>query len=189
VLIVCEGHTEDAYFKAWRASRRLHGERLIILNPGETDPASLVEHARRARKGREWDPSRDRAWVVMDGDEHQQRDRANWEKALREAEQHGVGLAVSNPCFELWYLLHFQMQAGELDRTRAKALLARRLPTWEPPACPVLDVVGHAAVASRRAAELLRGMEADGRPPYSNPCTYVGVLIEAIGAAFDPSEE
>jgi hypothetical protein len=34
---------------------------------------------------------------------------------LRKATKHNVGVAFSNPCLELWWLLHFQAVSGRLD--------------------------------------------------------------------------
>lgn len=60
---------------------------------------------RRLHDQARWE-NRDSAWVVLDGDEHIQNDPQNWHAALQLAEGSDIHLAVSNPCFELWYLLH-----------------------------------------------------------------------------------
>jgi hypothetical protein len=45
----------------------------------------------------------DEVWCVFDVDEH-----PKLAEARDQANANGIQLAVSNPCFELWLLLHFQ---------------------------------------------------------------------------------
>ncbi|MEU9564283.1 RloB family protein [Streptomyces sp. NPDC048161] len=49
----------------------------------------------------------DQAWCVFDVDEFTDIDRA-----VTEAGRHGIEIALSNPCFELWLLLHFTDHRG-----------------------------------------------------------------------------
>ena len=46
----------------------------------------------------------DSVWCVFDVDNHS---NTTLEKAVRYAENVKVNTVISNPCFELWYLLHY----------------------------------------------------------------------------------
>ncbi|WP_424534791.1 RloB family protein [Sphaerisporangium viridialbum] len=48
-------------------------------------------------------------WCIFD---HDGRDRNQLTSLLREAEKHGVEIAFSNPCFEVWRLLHLKSVSG-----------------------------------------------------------------------------
>ncbi len=110
-LIVCEGIvTEPRYFKDVR-----HIERSLIdlqIEPGGT-PKTLVERAverkreadGNARKLKDDNQKYDEVWCVFDIDEH-----PLIPEAKDQASANGIELAISNPCFELWALLHFQDQ-------------------------------------------------------------------------------
>ncbi|MFF9057435.1 RloB family protein [Streptomyces sp. NPDC014882] len=65
------------------------------------DPVSVVRHAagERARTSDHYDHT----WCVLDVD-----DFAHLDEALRLARAERIDIALSNPCFELWLLLHFR---------------------------------------------------------------------------------
>jgi hypothetical protein len=106
ILIVCEGEeTEMQYFEGFKdASQNFN----IHVVKGKTqDPIDLVHDAVRfADKeglilGEEHGDS---AWCVFDVDDS---DDARLTRAKQVADQHKVNIALSNPCIELWFLLHF----------------------------------------------------------------------------------
>jgi hypothetical protein len=57
----------------------------------------------------------DQVWCVFDRDEH-----PNFAKAIDLADRHGINLAISNPCLELWVILHFEDQTAYLERQTAQ---------------------------------------------------------------------
>ena len=50
-------------------------------------------------------------------------DAAHLEEAFLMAESNGIILALSNPCFELWYLLHFRDVDHRMNCQEAQELL------------------------------------------------------------------
>ncbi|KAA2258625.1 RloB domain-containing protein [Solihabitans fulvus] len=70
-------------------------------------PENLVRYAVELRRHR--DEEFDEVWCVVDVDEF------DIERAAGLARRHGVQLAVSNPCFEYWLLLHFKDHVSFLD--------------------------------------------------------------------------
>src|SRR5262249_48969111 len=70
-------------------------------------------------EGEDW------AWAVFDGEEHYANNQKNWYEALDLARRKDIRLAISNPCFELWYLLHFQDHNAFVSRDVICRLLER----------------------------------------------------------------
>ncbi|WP_252991162.1 RloB family protein [Streptomyces viridosporus] len=75
------------------------------------DPVSVVRHAAGERtRARD---HYDRTWCVLDVD-----DFAHLDEALRLARAERIDIALSNPCFELWLLLHFRTHSAPVDGFR-----------------------------------------------------------------------
>ena len=89
----------------------------IVIDPTPGVPLTLVERAVARSKA---DPEIDECWCVIDVEwpEH----HPNLARAIELAESEGIQLAISNPCFELWLILHFQDQTAFLDNRGAESL-------------------------------------------------------------------
>lgn len=185
-LIYCEGElTEITYFKGVRRELRASTVRLEIV-AGRGEPYGLVEkavdHQRRApRSEADGFESYDQVWCVFDVEAPQP--HARLDAALALARRNRVHCAISNPCFELWLLLHFQDQTGYLTTVDACQRLGR-CPCGYSDRAKRLD---YEALRNRRSqaesrAELLdRG--GTGEPPgLRNPWTSVHVLVAALFA-------
>lgn len=185
IVIFCEGEkTERGYFEAIRQSMRLRTLQIVVKHPDATDPRSIVraviDYRKERRAERAWTAG-DEAWAVFDGDEHILCNRDNWNDALQTAAGNQIRLAVSNPSFELWYLLHYQEQGANLSRHDALRLLRRHIENYEKASrlWPVpLEPLTTEAI--RRAKQLARRAEADGLQPHTNPCTGVCELVESL---------
>jgi hypothetical protein len=185
IIIVCEGKkTEYGYFEEIRKSMRLPTLRVFVVHPNATDPLSIVQAAidyRQARKNEKAWTAGDRAWAVFDGDEHRLENPANWNKAIQLAQGRDIHLAISNPCFEFWYLLHYREHAAHLTRHDAARLLRNHIADyekanklWPVPLKPLTTE------AIRRAKQLARRAEAAGLQVHCNPCTTVSELVESL---------
>ena len=80
----------------------------------------------------------DSVWVVADGDVNYRNPDpvtakdGQLARARKMAEAKGIQIAISNPCFEFWYLLHFQYTTRFLkDYPAVKAMLTVHLPDYE----------------------------------------------------------
>ena len=185
IIIVCEGaKTEYGYFEDIRKSLRMEPNKIIVLKPQASDPLGVVREALEERTERQQNQQwveEDLAWAVFDGDEHIANNRDNWREALRLAQEGDIRLAISNPSFEYWYLLHYQDQTSHLTRQRATRLLNDHLPMYEK--SHVLyqgELQPRTAEAVNRAKQVARLADANGRTSYSNPCTHVWELVEII---------
>ena len=188
-VLFCEGkNTEPAYFSA---IRRACSSVVMEINRGVGVPMTVatraVDHARKnglapeSRKRKDSFETNDQVWAVFDHDDHPQ-----FKESVELCERNGVGVAWSNPCFELWLILHERDYAvpgvcrdvqkalkdlhPEYDRRGAKI-----------PDCD--DMVGRVEDAERRGAMLLSEREKDGSAPFGNPSTTVGRLTRVIREA------
>ena len=100
VLIVCEGQTEEAYFRAARERYRHATGVSIRIARAHSDPVKVVEKARTENR----DGDFDQVFCVVDGDKPERIAIAR----ARIGRRRDLALAVSTPCFEVWLLLHFE---------------------------------------------------------------------------------
>jgi hypothetical protein len=150
--------------------------------PDPIAPAHLIAMADEYR-GRHPDDV-DEAWVLLDGED------LDWPAVRAHADEAGVRLGVSNPCFELWLLMHFHekpLQPGNRDATMR--LLRHYLPDYDPRRLDFADFRDGLADAVDRAKPLARRFEAElegmGAPP-PNPYTGVWALAESIATLKAP---
>ena len=132
VLIVCEGtRTEPGYFHDLRHTERIPIE--LEISPGGV-PKTLVQRAvqlknaaqKEAKIRQDENLLYDDIWCVFDIDEH-----PAVPDGKRQARDNEINLAISNPCFELWILLHFRDQRAHIDRTVVRRECIKYLPDYE----------------------------------------------------------
>src|SRR5699024_8795010 len=99
---------------------------------GETDYLSLIRKAVEYQNKNQISVSDgDAVWVVADADVNYNnpdpiadKDRL-LSKARKMADAKGIHIAISSPCFEFWYLLHFQYTTKFLrDYPAVRSVLA-----------------------------------------------------------------
>ena len=180
IRVLTEGKiTEPSYLTAW-ARRYRHTVSLIVSESGMA-PETLVNHAsqhmRRRRRSRRSDQDFDEIWCVFDIDKH-----PNVSTAIHNARQSGIEVAVSNPCIELWFVLHVedqtayinrrnvQRQANELQLASGKGIPDR---AWN-------TLFDEYEAARLRAKALDEWHAGNGSPPRSNPSTDIWRLVDRI---------
>lgn len=118
-LIVCEGeNTEPEYFNAFRltsATVKAVGKGLGTMSLVK-EAIAIREEARR--KGKNFDF----CWLVFDKDDYN-----DFDEAIAFARENGFKVSYSNQAFELWFLLHFKLYKGPLNRSRYASLLTKHL--------------------------------------------------------------
>jgi hypothetical protein len=135
VLIVCEGKkTEVYYFDDLRQYFRLSMVYCRVVNsPLGTGPEKIVEYAKVCGS----EPDRwDEIYCVFDRDNHEHYNSAiqnliDLQKAKTSKKQAKFMAIPSIPCFELWYLLHYERVSCYLERHEALKRLIRHLPEYE----------------------------------------------------------
>jgi hypothetical protein len=177
IVVFCEGkNSEPDYVNGLR--RLPHVLRNTALNieihPGQGTPLTLVKLAAERTK----DPEVDQCWCLFDVE--WPKHHPNLSEAVDLARRTGVQLAISNPCFELWLILHHkehtqfmntgsaESESRKLDGRRGKAIVADvYMPLRE--------------VAARRAELLEKRHVRDGtRFPEDNPSSGMFRFLLAI---------
>lgn len=181
ILVVSEGErTEPEYLQGFRRWCRAQLVEIVVLG-AEGVPITLVASAREyrskaasaAKREKDENLGYDQVWCVFDKDDH-----PRFEEAIKMAEDHGLYLAVSNPCVELWLLLHFRDNPGLQHREQLKRMLKQHVPDYD----KAVDFTLYAASyhhAHRRAAKLDEHCRNDGEP-FRNPSTGMYLLTEEI---------
>lgn len=188
-LFVEGRNTEPAYFRALKRTVRTALIE-IEIDPGVGVPYTIAEKAverscqlglsPKSRRKKNSFEDRDQVWAVFDRDEH-----PNFVEAVALCQTHRIRVGRSNPCFELWLILHERDYDRPNDRHAVQAELRQLRPEYEidgtkTPDCD--DLIRRVEDAERRGAEQLRRREEEGSP-FGNPSTTVGRLTCAIREA------
>lgn len=179
VLIVCEAEkTEPEYLHALRRAHGL-GKPQVRIVPGRQGGLSLGGTVRYAKEERQRELQRglnfDSVWCVFDDD-----GRPNAGDALRRARDGGIRIAYSNPCFELWYVLHFEDHARSVDSRVVIHRLRELIPHYSKSECPEKALESGRFDAIRRAKELREYHRRNGNPETHNPSTTVDELVHFL---------
>jgi hypothetical protein len=184
LLIVSEGEcTEPEYLHALK--RHLKNPAVELQFHGERgDPKKLVEMAKEAKAKaareaeRQGDPllRYDEVWCVFDRDDHER-----FDAAIDQAQKNHLKVAASNPCFELWLLLHLRESPGAQDRKTLARMLRGMLSDYDKHP-PFERLKAGLDDAMRRAERLDRDAEARGDRPRRNPSTGVYLLVRSMRA-------
>ncbi len=112
IVVAAEGHaTEEQYFSMIDSTR----VQVKVLSTGE-DHQSAPEYVLERLKGFRGEyelAGEDERWLMLDVDRWGD---AKLSRVAREANSTGFGLAVSNPCFEVWLLLHHAETVAQAAR-------------------------------------------------------------------------
>ncbi len=124
-------------------------------------PAALVAKAAAMRR----EDFYNEAWTVCDVDEFEV------SKAVVDGQREAIEIVWSNPCFEVWLIIHLREGCPPLQNGRdAESKLKQLLPSWDKSKLNFADFQPHVRVATERASRL-------GSAPDDNPSTSVGKLV------------
>jgi hypothetical protein len=168
------------YLTYWR--RQYRDRVRVEIDPFRGGPLQLVERAVEAQRSEARDASKgrgrahDQIWCVFDRDEH-----PKFDEAVALAGRHGINLAMSNPCLELWFILHFENQTAFLERNAAQHRAEELLGCSKVLTDSALSALaGNYDEARRRAIKLDEKHAGDSSPPASNPSSGMWRLIDVI---------
>lgn len=128
-IIATEGRkTEPAYFKMGIFSSRERPVRVKVLGSGSnSSPQAVLERMRKHLKDYQRIEG-DEAWLVVDKD--QWRDEALEVPHAWSQSAPYKNLAVSNPQFEYWLLLHFEDGKKIKDKDECLSCLRKHIPNY-----------------------------------------------------------
>lgn len=181
ILIVCEGEkTEPLYFNDLRSHKKLTTAEVEIIGKG-SDPSHLIKETvklvmKEKRKLHSKIPY-DSVWCIFDRDDHE---KVN--QAINQAYGNNFKIAFSNPCFELWFLLHYDDSASERGRQIILRKLREHLPKYKKSSSIYTDLLPKQDTACRNAESLRQHHENCGRQVMSNPSTTVDQLVAELNA-------
>ncbi|NEE03781.1 RloB family protein [Phytoactinopolyspora halotolerans] len=183
LLVFVEGlKTEEQYLVHWH--RRFRGWVNVTIDEfrGGGSPLAMVKRAAAAKKAEARDARRgrgrahDEIWCVFDRDEH-----PNFDEAVRLAKDNGINVAVSNPCIELWFVLHYEDQTAYIDRHDAQRRAKAHMGCGKDLTTDAIDALDERyPEAVDRAKKLDAKHAGDGSPSHSNPSTNVWHLVDVI---------
>src|SRR5262249_3965619 len=164
ILVVCGGRTEASYLAG---CLHVSGSSVDMrVTHKAVDPVSLVRYA--ARLSGHQRNEFDEVWCVVDVDQF------DITAAAHEAARRDIELAVSNPCFELWLLLHYEDCSAYLAGYAAVVQrLRRHVRTYDKANLDFGDFADGLPSAIKRARSL---------DPERNPSTGMWRLVERLVA-------
>ena len=133
VIIVCDGtRTEPIYFKNFENRERpLH----VKVVPGGKNYLELIKKGISVKGNLESECS---VWCVTDVDADPSTPgnitarNTQLKEFAEKAKENGFRIALSNPCFELWFLLHFTYTHGSmLNYDAVKQRLIKHIPDYK----------------------------------------------------------
>lgn len=166
IMVFCEGvNSEPDYINSLKRLPHISTNNALELqiHPGQGVPLTLVERA----VGYLGEPEIDELWCVFDVEWPRHHPHLN--DAIQLARSKGIHLAISNPCFELWLILHHRDQ-NSFVATDAAEHLSRKIDGRSGKAIDGDTYMPLRKEACRRARNLeKRHARDDTRFPNDNP--------------------
>ena len=125
-VIFCEGElTEPLYLKAFASLQEIRSVATLDIRGMACEPRKLVEEARAAKRSeRRQSTGVTKYWCVFDVEAPTRHARLN--EAVQMARDNGISVAISNPCFELWLVLHYTDHESWIDNDDCGSLRRRQ---------------------------------------------------------------
>lgn len=188
VLIVCEGEkTEPNYFDAFRKKLSLSSVEVeIVGEKSKSAPINVVDFAIRKRTQRENEAPHsttrleyDVVWCVIDVEAP--KPHKTLADAVAKAKKNKVKVALSNPCFEYWYVLHFEKTGRRMTTKEAVDTLRKHYRHYRKNDSQIFDeVFPKTNDAVRRAKEVICEKRCEEDIRKYNSSTHVHLVVEKL---------
>ena len=183
-VLFCEGaNTEPRYFNTLVHLLKL---RLVEVEsvPAAGDPYGIAQLATKWKNNTgqrvgtidTYDKG-DQVWAVFDRDQHER-----FEEAVNLCEKQSISVARSNPCFEIWLILHHEDCHAPLTRLAAQRQLEKLCPEYDRNGGKAVDcakLLPRLDEAEARAEKHLTARRDDGKP-FGASSTTVHLLTKVI---------
>jgi hypothetical protein len=187
ILVVCEGSkTEPNYLEGLCKKLGLSTLEVEIIGEG-AEINGVVAEARRLRdertsraKGSTRFVPFDEVWCVVDTEGEQNREA--WKRGVNRTTDLKFRLAWSNPCFEYWFLLHFERTGRGFDGFNGiRPALSKHLPHYEKGMICFDRLAPYVPRAIKHSKEIHQSQWQDTKDEMDcNPGTTVHELVERI---------
>lgn len=179
IVVVTEGtSTEPLYLKLFRRLHRITSVAVAVIPLGQ-DPRAVVERAisEREESASDADAEDDSFWAMFDRDEH-----SRFDEAVDLARGNDIPTAMSNPCFELWAILHYELLDAPSSRRECQRRLAELCPSYgrSGKRFEDEDAIRNSYDDAVRRARTLLDRRRNEQQPYGNPSTTVYELTEHV---------
>ena len=191
ILVVTEGEkTEPIYLKALRNRLKLNAADIHIINAPGTDARTIVEEAISQRDQRKRDAKHgctvpyDSVWAVFDTERADTNPKLH--DALQLAKSRKINVALSNPCFEFWILLHDELTTA-LFMNCAEVIRRIKInfnPGYNKSDLDVFEYLDKIPEAVRNSEYCRKHHSAAGTD--GNPSTDVDLLVRELNDATRP---
>jgi hypothetical protein len=117
IVVFCEGkNSEPDYVKGIKRLPSVADNTAlnVEIHPKQGAPLTLVEMAVERKR----DSEVDECWCLFDVECPQH--HPNLDRAIALANAKGIKLAISNPCFEIWLMLHYNLHTRFVDTQEAE---------------------------------------------------------------------
>ena len=184
ILLAVEGRrnrTETGYFNQFNREQKEY--RINFVSCNETDPIHLVKKAETAWQSEKCDAEfGDLVYCVFDTDTDSIKQR-EIDEAIRQAGRSNVGIVLSNPCFEVWFILHFGYTSKQFQSNEEVLReLRKNIPDYEKSA-DVFSCVQdktEKAIQNAKRLEQFHAENHDRRGIECNPGTEVYKIVEKL---------
>ena len=183
ILIAAEGKnkTEKTYFSNFEDGKKTYN--ITYARGNNTDPLKLVKMLIKEIDELKLDlQDDDVAYCIFDTDVDTNKNKII-EEAIQLARKNNIKIITSSPCFELWFLLHYDYTTANMDSEEVIKRLKEYYPKYEKNINSYPDIIKEIDLAIDRAKKLEKYQTDNNRrigTVEANPNTEVYKIVEYL---------
>ncbi len=183
ILIAAEGKnkTEKTYFSNFEDGKKSYN--ITYARGNNTDPLKLVKMLIKEIDELKLDlQDDDVAYCIFDTDVDTNKNKII-EEAIQLARKNNIKIITSSPCFELWFLLHYDYTTANMDSEEVIKRLKEYYPKYEKNINIYPDIIKEIDLAIDRAKKLEKYQTDNNRrigTVEANPNTEVYKFVEYL---------
>lgn len=183
ILIAAEGKnkTEKTYFSNFEDGKKTYN--ITYARGNNTDPLKLVKMLIKEIDELKLDlQDDDVAYCIFDTDVDPNKNKII-EEAIQLARKNNIKIITSSPCFELWFLLHYDYTTANMDSEEVIKRLKEYYPKYEKNINIYPDIIKEIDLAIDRAKKLEKYQTDNNRrigTVEANPNTKVYKIVEYL---------
>ena len=183
ILIAAEGKnkTEKTYFSNFEDGKKTYN--ITYARGNNTDPLKLVKMLIKEIDELKLDlQDDDVAYCIFDTDFDPNKNKII-EEAIQLARKNNIKIITSSPCFELWFLLHYDYTTANMDSEEVIKRLKEYYPKYEKNINIYPDIIKEIDLAIDRAKKLEKYQTDNNRrigTVEANPNTEVYKIVEYL---------